>query len=215
MPRPRFEALSPERRARILDAAAAEFAEHGFARASYNQIIQAAGVSKGAMYYYFDDKEDLFVTTVNAALASVSEQMRDLKLAPFDDIEGFWRAIDQLTREAMTFLFGQPLVTGLAKAMLMESSVASSKPYQALITRFEVYLQGILEAGRAVGAIRDDVPDELLVKALLGMGEAIDRFLLANLETLDPASLTRLPAIILDLYRRLTAPADAIFPAKG
>jgi AcrR family transcriptional regulator len=61
MPRPRWATLEPERRTAILDVAAAEFAAHGFTDASYNRIIQRAGISKGAMYYYFDDQEDLFV----------------------------------------------------------------------------------------------------------------------------------------------------------
>ena len=41
-------------------AALDEFAAHGFHDASLNRIIEAAGISKGSMYYYFDGKEDLF-----------------------------------------------------------------------------------------------------------------------------------------------------------
>ena len=44
----------------ILRAALDEFAAHGFHDASLNRIIDAAGISKGSMYYYFDGKEDLF-----------------------------------------------------------------------------------------------------------------------------------------------------------
>ena len=34
---------------------------HGFENASLNRIIKKAGISKGAMYYYFDDKMDLYI----------------------------------------------------------------------------------------------------------------------------------------------------------
>src|SRR5689334_14640744 len=64
MPRPRFERASPEKREALLDSAAAEFAEHGYDGASINRILLAAGFSKGAFYYYFDDKPDLAVAVI-------------------------------------------------------------------------------------------------------------------------------------------------------
>ena len=60
MVRPRFAKLAPAQQQAILGAALDEFAAHGFHDASLNRIIDAAGISKGSMYYYFDGKEDLF-----------------------------------------------------------------------------------------------------------------------------------------------------------
>jgi len=62
VPLPRFQNLDETRRRAILAAAAEEFGERGFAQASYNRIIERAGISKGAMYYYFADKDDLYRT---------------------------------------------------------------------------------------------------------------------------------------------------------
>src|SRR5215813_12480608 len=64
MPRPRFNTLPTDKRQRILEAAALEFAGRGFEQASLNRIIETAGISKGAAYYYFDDKADLYATVV-------------------------------------------------------------------------------------------------------------------------------------------------------
>ncbi|TMZ42588.1 TetR/AcrR family transcriptional regulator, partial [Klebsiella pneumoniae] len=44
---------------RLLSAATRLFAEHGFDRTSVSQIVEAAGVTKGAMYHYFRSKDDL------------------------------------------------------------------------------------------------------------------------------------------------------------
>jgi AcrR family transcriptional regulator len=49
------------RKAQILDAAAAIFAEKGFHRATTREIAQAAGVSEGTIYNYFDSKDDLLI----------------------------------------------------------------------------------------------------------------------------------------------------------
>lgn len=50
-----------ETRARLLDAAAAEFAAHGFEGASIDAITQHAGYSRGAFYSNFDDKASLLL----------------------------------------------------------------------------------------------------------------------------------------------------------
>ena len=48
MPRPRFNKLSAEKRECILEAAAKEFAAHGYDGASLNRILDETGISKGA-----------------------------------------------------------------------------------------------------------------------------------------------------------------------
>lgn len=57
-------------RAQLIDAAAAVFARLGYDRARMSDIVQASGLSKGAVYFYFDSKESLAV----AVLASRQEQ---------------------------------------------------------------------------------------------------------------------------------------------
>jgi AcrR family transcriptional regulator len=56
-----FLNLSQEEQVRVLEAALDEFAERDFESASLNRIIQNAGISKGSMYHYFQNKEDLYM----------------------------------------------------------------------------------------------------------------------------------------------------------
>ena len=63
-----------ETRNRILDAAEVVFHERGVAHASLDQIAQAAGVTRGAIYWHFNDKADLF------------EAMMDRVTLPLEDI---------------------------------------------------------------------------------------------------------------------------------
>src|SRR6266849_6475184 len=48
-------------RARLVEAAACSFAEHGYAVTTVQQICQLAGVSVGAFYYHFQDKPGITV----------------------------------------------------------------------------------------------------------------------------------------------------------
>jgi AcrR family transcriptional regulator len=57
----------------LLDAAAAEFAEHGFHAASVSGITRRAGVALGSFYTYFDSKDALF----RALVRHMSDQVRD------------------------------------------------------------------------------------------------------------------------------------------
>jgi AcrR family transcriptional regulator len=56
----------PERVKRVLDAAAGQFIEHGFARASVEAIAKLSGVSKVTIYSYFPTKEALFEAAVGS-----------------------------------------------------------------------------------------------------------------------------------------------------
>jgi AcrR family transcriptional regulator len=51
-------------RRRILDAAAAAFAEHGYAGTSLNDIIRATDLTKGGFYFHFPSKESLAVACI-------------------------------------------------------------------------------------------------------------------------------------------------------
>lgn len=59
-------AVSKETRQRLLDAASAEFAAVGFQKASLRAICAKAGVTTGALYFFFKGKDDLFAKTVEA-----------------------------------------------------------------------------------------------------------------------------------------------------
>ena len=58
-------------RHQLLDAAERVFAEKGVSRTSLNDIAQAAGASRGAIYWHFKNKADLF----NAMLERITLPM--------------------------------------------------------------------------------------------------------------------------------------------
>lgn len=60
MSRPAKQRRSERTRWALLDAARELFSERGFAGASLEDIAERAGVTRGPLYHYFDDKEDLF-----------------------------------------------------------------------------------------------------------------------------------------------------------
>lgn len=62
---------SRETRRALLDAAAAAFAQGGLNGAKLDDIAKRAGVTKGAIYSHFTDREDLLLQACRAAIRSL------------------------------------------------------------------------------------------------------------------------------------------------
>lgn len=63
-------------RRKILASAERVFAEKGFYRSVVDDIVRASGTSKGAVYFYFDTKEQIFVSLVDEYAASVAHELQ-------------------------------------------------------------------------------------------------------------------------------------------
>jgi AcrR family transcriptional regulator len=62
-------------RQRLVAAARTLFAERGYARVGTEEIVQAAGVTRGALYHQFRDKADLFAAVAESAQAEVAHRI--------------------------------------------------------------------------------------------------------------------------------------------
>ena len=61
-------------RARILAHASEEFAQYGYYRASVNRICETGKVSKGLMYHYYKDRDDLYLACVRKCYSELTKQ---------------------------------------------------------------------------------------------------------------------------------------------
>src|SRR6478752_1730640 len=76
----------PAKRKQILDGARRAFMKYGFDAASMNDITREAGVSKGTLYVYFANKEELFAAMIESERAAFVAAMRTT-LAEREDVE--------------------------------------------------------------------------------------------------------------------------------
>ena len=113
---PRWRRLPEERPKQILDAALAVFAERGLSAARLEDIAKRAGVSKGTIYLYFANKEELFRGVVRSTVIqfiergeAAFEQNRDPMRALDLWMEGHWNWIRSSTFPAMRRLVNSEL----------------------------------------------------------------------------------------------------------
>jgi AcrR family transcriptional regulator len=78
----RWERRPEERPQELLEAALAVFAERGYRNARIDDVAEAAGVTKGAVYHHFANKEELLCRAIEqylaAAFGDLDTQLRDV-----------------------------------------------------------------------------------------------------------------------------------------
>jgi TetR/AcrR family transcriptional regulator len=67
LPSPEMIPLEPQAKQRLLDAAGRLFLEKGYAATSVHEIVAAAGVTKPTLYYYFTNKEAIYLAIIQQA----------------------------------------------------------------------------------------------------------------------------------------------------
>ena len=205
MPRPRFHKLPPAQQQAIVRAAFDEFATHGFRAASLNRIIDAAEISKGSMYYYFDDKAELYVHVARGELGRLFESAGPFPVPAARDPDAFWSTLEDYYRRIMVALAASPKVAALARDWILTSASPTLQQAQremegALVPWFEQ----ALVVGQRARAVRKDVPATLLIAVVFGMGQAMDSWLLT--QELDVTKVRKLVRLFVGLIRRTLAP---------
>ena len=71
-----FSELDSEKQQRIIEAALTEFAEYGYENGSTNRIVKNCGISKGSLFKYFENKEELYFYLIDTVSAQMAEEMR-------------------------------------------------------------------------------------------------------------------------------------------
>jgi AcrR family transcriptional regulator len=88
-PSPKWRRRKDARPAEIVRAAYQVFAEKGFAAAKLDDIAAEAGLSKGALYLYFETKQDIFEAVIREAVApniGAVEEMAEAFTGPFGQL---------------------------------------------------------------------------------------------------------------------------------
>ncbi len=99
-----------ETRAKLLASAKAEFLEKGYMQASLRNICKNAGVTTGALYFFFQDKEDLFASLVEEPLHGLYELMKahySLEIGNLESADGMLDNSDDMetARGAIHYMY--------------------------------------------------------------------------------------------------------------
>jgi len=168
MPKIVDEQMREATRARIIEVAAREFARLGFDQANINVIAEQAGMGKGTIYLYFENKRDLFLAMLRHI---ASRQLAAIRIALAADgtvrhrLERLFRAFARLAKvESDSF------------NVLMSALYGVNRNFQAEATKllrdYMAVIALMLEQSQARGEIRCRAGVEATALMVLSLTES-------------------------------------------
>ncbi len=148
--KPRWERRKDARPHELLAAALTLFVERGYAATRLEDVAGRAGVSKGTLYLYFDNKEDLFKAVIREHLSPVLNDAQSM-------IDIYTGSTEQLFRDFVLGWWqrvGDTPLSGITKLMMSEAGnfPEVARFYHAeIIERSQRLLVSLLERGVARG----------------------------------------------------------------
>lgn len=156
------------KRRQIMKAAERLFRNRRFHEITLDEVAQAARVSKGTIYQYFEDKDDLFFQTATSGFDSLCELLRrtgrgDVSFrehltSTFAQIVEFFEQRYQLFRMMQA-----------EEARVIRSKTRLRERWLEKRSKLVSAVADILHQGIATGEIRTDIPEDILAVYLLGM----------------------------------------------
>ena len=153
-------------RRQVLDAAVQALSQRGYAKTSVSDIAQAAGMSKGAVHYHFDSKDDLIAKVLEHCVTVTRDQVRAVWNRPAPPIEKIRNAIHEMRQirragtaelRVIADLAAQALHEPRLRALLADMHEANRKDFVDFLTK------GIETLG-----IKPKVPIHIVPRLLLG-----------------------------------------------
>jgi AcrR family transcriptional regulator len=167
-----------ERPQEILEAAFTEFSRLGYAQTTLDRIAQRAGVTKGTIYVYFENKEHLFISMVREITKTTLDTVHDM----FESHDG---STADLLRAQFSFIY-RHIVEDRRRREVLRMLIAEAPRFPALADRYH---------------------DEIL-RPCLGMlrqaiQRGIDRGEIRNTAIIDSPQVVIAPIALVDLWMML------------
>jgi AcrR family transcriptional regulator len=180
VPRTSSNRRDPEKnRERILAAALDEFSRFGLGGARVDRIAARAGANKRMLYYYFGNKEDLFLAVLESRYVHIRRAELGLHLGALDPAEG----IKRLVAFTWDYYLKHPefLVLLNSENLHRGRHIRRSHQIAAMHSPLVATLRDLLERGARAGQFRRGVDPVQLYISIAGLGY----FYLSNRHTLS------------------------------
>jgi AcrR family transcriptional regulator len=162
----RLERRPDERMQELLEAALQVFATKGYRNARLDDVAEAAGVTKGAIYHYFATKEALLVRVIEhyhtLAFERAAEALRDDRLPATTRIRMFVRKLFSRPEGS-----GQRLLALLVRGVTHEVPRVHERWLHDGPARAWAILGGLVDEGKVRGEFRPDADGEIAARLLV------------------------------------------------
>ena len=163
-------------RRQLVEVAIDCFARHGFQGTSIDRITRSAGMTKGALYYHFRDKEDLLLEAVRDRIGEFERQVLDGVAASENAFERLGRVVDACFLTATVSNHRRFIITLMIEAL--DTNPRLSEQFRKVLRRMRGFLADVVADGQSRGAMRGDVAPKDAAALIAGtiMGAEIQHY---------------------------------------
>jgi TetR/AcrR family transcriptional regulator len=179
MPKQTFFNLPQDKRTLIIDLAIQEFAGQDYKNASISNIVARAGVAKGSLYQYFDNKKDLYFYLLQ--LATEEKKSFLMQNPPPDPGMSVFDFLRWLMQMGTRFELSHPGLAQVAYRALFGDRPFGDEPFQDIRRSVLDYYRQLIEMGIAQGVIDPSIDREVAVFVFSTLFNEFGRFLIENL----------------------------------
>lgn len=148
--------LSEVRKEQILQAAAAVFARLGFHKARMDDIVQEAGLSKGAVYWYFESKDEIITTILNRFMDRELENLQQIGQGEGPALVRLRDMMKILAKEVEEISDLMPIIYEFYAVAAREETIR--KAIQKYFENYSALLEEVVRDGIERGELRDVPP---------------------------------------------------------
>lgn len=151
--KPRWRRRKDARTEEIISAALEVFADRGFAATKLEDVARRAGVTKGTIYLYFENKDALFKALIRGTIVPVIAQGEALAKSFTGSARDLF---EKLVREYWR-LVGETSLSGIPRLMIAEAGNFPELArfyYEEVVTRGHRLMAGVIERGMKAGEFR-------------------------------------------------------------
>ncbi len=158
-----------KKRCMIMDAALKIFSKQGFSPAVLEEVAREAGIAKGTLYLYFQDKEDLFCSTI----MSIIDKLVALMQKEIDDTLSPIQILRDIAFLQLSFFSQNREFFGIFQTLHNDLLLCSHKQlFRLLMERRQTlidYEYELVERGKKQGLVRKDIDTAEVVHCYDGM----------------------------------------------
>ncbi len=139
------------------------FARRGFHNTSISEIANSAGITKGAIYWHFDNKEALFA----AILDKMKHNWQRMVLQSVDEVDNPRDKIEQLFENFYLLLVQDPDISIFLQRVSLESDGKYSDLLSDAFERTADFIATIFEEGKQSGIFNPDLGAKLIAYTII------------------------------------------------
>jgi AcrR family transcriptional regulator len=184
MPKETFFNLSEEKQGNVMRAAINEFSKHGFEKGNIGDIAKNAGVAKGSIYQYFENKRELFLYSVRWSTDLLMKKYEKHLVFTAKEINVFdylyktsKTLMLQMREERELIIFIQDVFLGKYQNLMDESM-------KYMLKVSDEYILQLIRQDKENGYIRKDIDDKMLSLFISGVSYKFKEYIMSKARSL-------------------------------